>query len=304
MRVSFRLPNRPRGQAVVRDSNNGATATVLKVLGAALALQLIAMPVAGAQDSSVTSLFPAQPTGMVTDQANLIDDAVQASIEARLTRLRATTGAEVAVVTIPTLGLREPQEVALEIGRAWGVGAKAQIGDARRNAGLVLLLVPRTAERAGEVRFEVGDGLQGIITDAQSGQISDAMLPALRAGDFGEATDIGTRLVADRIVRDLGIQDSMLTEPRPMTNTRGIGKGFVYLIVLMVWFIVMAKRRGGRGGRGGGGRGGGLDMLLPILLSSLGGGRGGFGGGGGGGGGFGGFGGGGGFSGGGGGRSF
>lgn len=279
---------------------------MLKVLGAVLALQLIAISSASAQDSSITSLFPPRATGMVTDQANLIDDAVQASVEARLTHLRTTTGAEVAVVTIPTLGLREPQEVALEIGRSWGVGAKAQIGDARRNAGLVLLLVPRTAERAGEVRFEVGDGLQGIITDAQTGRIADAMLPALRAGNFGEAVDVGTRLVADKIVRDLGIQDSTLTEPRPGTDARGVGKGFLYLIVLLVWFIVMSKRRGGGGG-GRGGRGGGLDLLLPILMSGLGGGRGGFGGGGGGGfggGGFGGFGGGGGFSGGGGGRSF
>ena len=46
--------------------------------------------------------------------------------EARITdlaeRLRAATGAELAVVTLPTIGDRDEADVALAIGRAWGVG--------------------------------------------------------------------------------------------------------------------------------------------------------------------------------------
>ena len=51
-------------------------------------------------------------------------------------------------MTLPTIGDHDEGEVALAIGRKWGVGARAEIGDARRNAGLVLLLVPRDQSRA------------------------------------------------------------------------------------------------------------------------------------------------------------
>ena len=51
----------------------------------------------------------------------------------------------------PPLAGIEASDVALVIGRRWGVGAKAEVGDKIRNAGLVMLLVPR-ARRAGRAR--------------------------------------------------------------------------------------------------------------------------------------------------------
>lgn len=278
-------------------------ARLRKGIGALLALQLIGAVAATAQDSAVRALFPARPTGFVTDAANLLDQGTRARLEQRLEHLRQVTGAEVAVVTLPTIGDRPVEEVSLAIGRAWGVGANARIGDARRNAGLVMLLVPRTPEHKGEIRLEVGQGLEGIITDSRSGEIADAMLPDLREQRWGDALDVGTALVADRIARELGVQDSALVQPRRESKQLPVG-----LIVFGLWVAILLiaalSRRGGggRGGRGGGG------WILPYMIGrSMGGGfGGGWGGGGfgGGGGGFGGFGGGGGFSGGGGGRSF
>ena len=257
----------------------------------------------------MTSLFPARATGMVTDYANIIDDAAQARIESRLVRLRETTGAEVAVATLPTLRNRERVEVANAMARAWGIGANAEIGDRRRNAGLLILLVPRTADREGALRIEVGNGLQGVITDARSGQIADAMLPALRQGDFGAAVDLGTATIADLVARDLGVQDSSLVKKEPAGGRRSPVR-FLPILFVIIWIVLASRRGGGGGGRftgGGGRRGDAMDVLLPILISGMrhgSRGGGGFGGGGFGGGGFGGFGGGGGFSGGGAGRGF
>lgn len=272
-----------------------------KSIGALMALQLGLAAWLPAQGTGVRALFPERPTGYVTDVAGIIDAGSKATIEQRLQHLRDVTGAEVAVVTLPTIANYAPAEVALEVGRAWGVGADAKIGDKRRNAGVVLLLVPRTAEHRGEVNFAIGQGLEGAITDATSGQIADAMIPQLRDGQYGPAADLGTQLVADRVARELGVQDSSLVRPERRSQRvpiRGI------IVILVVLFAAVSSRRGG-GGRGGGGR-----WIGPIIFGG-GFGRGGFGGFGGGGfgggfggGGFGGFGGGGGFSGGGGGRSF
>jgi uncharacterized protein len=282
---------------------------VRKVIGAALALQLIVLSALSAQAGGVASLFPAQPTGMVTDVANIIDDATQARIEARLAHLRDVTGAEVAVVTLPTIGDRAPVEVAVAIGRAWGVGAKAAIGSQQRNAGVVMLLVPRTAEHKGEIFIASGTGTEGFVTDARSGQIADQMLPALRNGDYGGAVDLGTSVLADLIAREMGVQDSSLVRKRTPTNPGFPFRALYPLLFFLFWIFIVSRGRRGGGGPGGGG--GGNSWIVPFLIGqAMGGGRrggwggGGFGGGGFGGGGFGGFGGGGGFSGGGGGRSF
>jgi uncharacterized protein len=247
--------------------------TPAKAIALLTGLQLIAGALA-AQESEVRSLFPARPTGFVTDVAGIVDEAAEARITSLAERLRATTGAEIAVVTLPTIGDRDEAQVALEIGRAWGVGAKAEIGDERRNAGLVLLVVPRQDGRpgTGRVRVEVGQGLEGIVTDVTAGRVRDLM---------------GERHIA----RGFGVSDTALTNARPVRAPRDGGSPLGALpILLFILFLLLSGAMGRRGRR----RRRGVYWGGPWI------GGGGWGGGGGfGGGGFGGFGGGGGFSGGG-----
>ena len=91
----------------------------------------------------------------------------------------------------------------LAIGRAWGVGAAAEIGDARRNAGMVLLLVPRREgePNSGQVFIATGQGVEGIVTDAAAGRVRDAMLPELRNGQYGPGLVTGTRRLAALVAR-------------------------------------------------------------------------------------------------------
>lgn len=252
-----------------------------------------------AQQDALRKLFPPTPAGYVTDVARLLDPATVSRLDSLAIRLRAVTGAEMAIVTLPTIGDRSAAEVALEIGRVWKVGAKAEVGDARHNAGLVLLLVPRARDgtQAGHVRIEVGQGLEGIVTDLQSSRVRDLMVPALRSGDYGQGLETGAKALASIIVQGMGIRDSSLAQPdqvsQPETG-RKIPTRIILIAVIVIWILLFnAKRRGGGWLRGVGPWIGG---------GSWGGGGGGFGGGGGGG--FGGFGGGGGFSGGGSGGDF
>ncbi len=276
--------------------------TRAKAIALAAALQLSAAVSGFAQDSEVTRLFPAQPEGYVTDVAGVIDAASEARMEELIERLRAASGAEIAVVTLPTIGDRSEAEVALGIGRAWGVGAKAEIGDQRRNAGIVVLLVPRQEGRPGSgiLRIEVGDGLEGIVTDATAGRIRDLIIASLQGENYGPAVLAGVQALVSVIARGMGISDSALVnaQPRPVGSSGRPSLGFLGPLLLFFFFLVISgafssrrrRRRRVYWGAGpwiGGGWGGGW------------GGGGGFGGGGFGGGGFGGFGGGGGFSGGG-----
>jgi uncharacterized protein len=255
-----------------------------------------------AQNPRIARLFPERPSDYLTDGAGIVTPDAAGRINDLAARLRTATGAELAVVTLPTIEDHAPGDVALAIGRAWGVGAAGQIGDSARNAGVVLLLVPRTADHRGEVYIATGRGIEGIITDATAGRITDLMLPHLREGQWSDALVLGTRAIAAVTARGFGVSDSTLDAADPFRGS-GAGEGlnplviFVILVILMILLSSLSgsRRRGRRRRRssvvwGGGGFGGG----------SFGGGSGW----GGGGGGFGGFGGGGGFSGGGAGRSF
>jgi uncharacterized protein len=276
----------------------GRRVTLLKTILLALALQGAAAPLA-AQRGAIAELFPARPTGFVTDAAGALDPGAVGRLEALAERLKNATGAELAVVVLPTIGDRAAVDVAVAIGRAWGVGAAAAVGDQRRNAGLVILLVPRRENdpNSGQIFIATGQGLEGIVTDLQAGRVRDLMRPYFSRGDYAAGLETGIGALAGLIAREMGVSDSALLAGDRLRDEEDRGDkigGTLQTIFIIVFIIVVLLAQGstrrGRGRRGGGWWGGGFG-------GGFGGGMGGFGGGGGGG--FGGFGGGGGFSGGG-----
>jgi uncharacterized protein len=254
-----------------------------------------------------------KPVGYVNDFARVLSAQTAARMEKIIQDVRAKSGGEIVVVTLPDLKGRDPADVAREIGRQWKVGAQGGPGDRARNAGVIILLVPKetSSDGRGQIRIEVGQGAEGFLTDATTGAIQDEALPALRKGDYSSGSELITWRVAQRFAGEFQFAlDSSLTvtEPLPVegvSRVRG-NVGIPPFVWLILFFVILSLlSRSGRRRRGCGG-------CMPIFLPfpTGGGGRGGWGGGfggggfGGGGGGFGGFGGGGGFSGGGSGRSF
>ena len=263
--------------------------------------------------------LPPAPRGYGTSAAEVVVDGAEVlapETEARINRLafdvHAKSGGELAVVTLRDIGQNDPGLVALQVGRQWGVGAKSAIGERARNAGVVILLVPRETSATGRGRLAVstGQGAEGFITDAEAGQIrreATALLQAQVQGggapDYGAALALMTQRVAEKYALEFGfaLDTGLVAAVPPLAQeqapqgprSRGINP-FVLMVILFV-VIALFNRRGGGGGRRR--RGG----IYPVIIPPFGGG--GFGGGGGwgggGGGGFGGFGGGGGFSGGG-----
>lgn len=250
------------------------------------------------------------PRGLVNDFANVLPAASEQRMEAIAQDVRDKSKGEIAVVTLPDLGGRDPSEVALRIGREWKVGNAAPVGDPTRNTAVVILLVPKetSSDGNGYCRVEVAQGAEGFITDATAGEICREATPAFQQRDYGAGLELVTLRVAQRFAQEFGFAlDTSLHAPavqQPVRRTSSSGGGINPLVLLVLFFVVLSLLGGRRRGRGCG--------CLPIFLPFPGGfGGGGFGGGfggggfgGGGGGGFGGFGGGGGFSGGGGGSSW
>jgi uncharacterized protein len=247
------------------------------------------------------------PRGLVNDFANVIPAASAARMERVAQDVRTKSGGEIAIVTLPDIGDRTSSEIALRIAREWRVGAAAAIGDRTRNAGVVILVVPKetASDGRGRCRVEVGQGSEGFITDAMSGEICREATPAFQARDYGTGIELVTIRVAQRYAQEFGFAlDTTLEGPPRAVQTRrpqSGGGGINPLVLLIIFFVIMSLLGGGRR------RGGCLPIFIPMGGFGGGGGGGHWGGGGfggGGGGGFGGFGGGGGFSGGGGGSDW
>jgi uncharacterized protein len=225
------------------------------------------------------------PVGFVNDFAHVLDPASVTHMEAVIAEVRQKTRGEIAVVTLPDIGDRAASDVAVQIGREWGVGAKAEAGDPAKNLGVVLLLVPRRDHRpgTGKVFIATGRGAEGFLPDSRVGRIRDAMTSSFAREDYGAGLAVGVDLVAQAFAQQFGV--TLGGAPPPDAGEPGPGGVPVLkLLLILVVLLLLSRRRffflplmfGGFGGRRGGGWGGG-----PGGGGGFGGGFGGFGGGGG-----------------------
>ena len=212
--------------------------------------------------------FPAL-SGRVVDDAGILSAATRDTLTSLLAEHERQTKNQVVVVTLRSLQGTTIEQYGYQLGRAWGIGVKG------KNNGTLIIVSPSTHD----VRIEVGYGLEGTLTDAQSKLIiENVMLPSFRNGDYDKGVLNGTITV----LQVLGGQPSVaVTQPpvsdqQPDDNSSG-GHIPIIVIIIVLWLIF------GRffwplfflGGLGGGwGRGGGFG-------GGFGGGSGGFSGGGG-----------------------
>jgi uncharacterized protein len=244
------------------------------------------------------------PRGHVNDFAGVIGAAQAARIETIARFVREQSGGEIAVVTLPDIAGRDVAAVALQIGRDWKVGAKADVGERMRNAGVVVLLVPKesSTDGNGHVSIMVGQGAEGFIPDAVAGDIRREATQYFSQRAYADGLLLITARLAQRYSAEFGFAlDSVGVREQSRSpgarRTRGVSPSTA-LIVFIFIVLLLTSGRGRRGGCA-------PFIAGQVLGHAMGrrggyhGGFGGFGGGGGGGGGFGGFGGGGGFSGGG-----
>ena len=299
-------------------SNEPLTTEFLTTIAPVLRFKFALVAFAALMQVQIGQLQVPAQVGFVNDFANVIPPANKSRIEHIVEDVRAKSGGDIAVVTLGDLKGRDKADVALRIGRAWGVGSKGNPGDPARNRGVVILVVPKetSSDGSGHVEIATGLGAEGFLTDATTGEIQDEALPLLRQQDYGGAIELMTLRVAQRFAGEFNFQlDTSFRPPAtsftPRAPVTGRGRGGISPFVLFIIFIiVMSILSSGRRRRGCGPG----CLFIPIPFGGWGGGRGGGwgggrwgGGGGGGGGGFGGFGGvggGGGFGGGGSGRDW
>ncbi|MDQ2925367.1 MAG: TPM domain-containing protein, partial [Acidobacteriota bacterium] len=221
---------------------------------------------AGARAETVDKL--SKPTAYVSDFANVMDAASIQQMENICGQIERKAHAQIAVVTVNDTGGEDIFQFTQDLQQKWGVGTKPD------DRGVLMVFAIHDRKRW----INVGKGLEGILNDAKVGDIGRAMVPQLKAEEYGPAALTGVQQIAGVIAADAGVAlDAPVRQTyRQQTARQSSGRGFGIggiIFFLVIAFLIFGRGRGGRGGGGGGG----LGWLL--LGSMLGGGRG-FGGGG------------------------
>lgn len=217
-------------------------------------LRLCVVAALGAAAAGAVEWKTLKPQGYVSDFARVIDAGSKERIEMYCGMVERSTGAQIALVTIPSLEGEPIEDVANTIFRTWGVGQKGQ------NEGILLLL----AIRDRRSRLEIGYGLEPILPDGLDGSILREMRPALRQQQYGEAFLAAADTLGNAIA---AAKHVALNAPLRRQIRRSPTDSIPWPMILGGLFLLFwLMRSGGPRGYGGGGGGG---FLPGLILGSM-----------------------------------
>ncbi|BCW92867.1 MAG: hypothetical protein KatS3mg007_0761 [Thermoanaerobaculum sp.] len=126
-------------------------------------------------------------SGRVNDLVGLLNEETRARLEQKLAGLEQATGAQMAVLIIPSLEGESLEDFSHRVASTWQLGQKG------KDNGVLFLI----AKNDRKMRLEVGYGLESVLTDATCRRILDNLVrPRFRAGDFAGGIEAGVEAVA------------------------------------------------------------------------------------------------------------
>ena len=175
----------------------------------------------------------------VHDDARILSSQTIQQLELHLRHYEDSTGNQIAILLIPSLEGDAIEDYALRVAHdEWKLGQN-------KNDNCVLLLI---AVDDHKIRIEVGQGLEGVLTDATTSQIiRHEMAPNFRRGDY----DAGVLLAVNAMVRAIG--GEYISDGTPSSRGRKRpGGSMITLLIIFGVIILISRIRGGGNNRGSG----------------------------------------------------
>ena len=152
-------------------------------------------------------------SGRVVDETGTLTPATVERLTALLAEEEQKTGDQLVVAVVKSLQGDTIEDYGYQLGRFWGIGQKG------KDNGAILLVAPNEHK----VRIEVGYGLEGTLTDAQSRIIIErAILPAFRRGDVNAGVLAGTAAILD-VLGGVAEPPGQDAAAEPMQGGAGLG---------------------------------------------------------------------------------
>ena len=168
----------------------------------------------------------------IVDQTKTLSNEDVTRISNLIKAERQKKSLQIGVLMIDTLGNDDSlEEYSLKVARQWGIGDKKQSNGA-------LLFI---AKNDHKMRIEVGNGMEGSLTDARASQIiRNTIAPKFRSGDYAGGVEAGVKRIIDAAE---GKDQSADSEDMESIIS------LIFIIVLIFTVVIIATRRGGRSGK-------------------------------------------------------
>lgn len=174
--------------------------------------------------ASALNVPPAPPLDRpIVDQTATLTSEQIDGLAKQISQSRSQKDYQLGVLMISSLeGQRDIEGYALSVARQWGIGA------ADKDNGVLLLIVKDDRR----MRIEVGNGLEGDLTDAESGRIiNGAIAPEFRNGDYYKGIQAGVENIQAEVEG---------RTPQYSANSRKASdkEGLQAIVFMGIWFIL------------------------------------------------------------------
>lgn len=179
-------------------------------------------------------------TGPVVDKANVLTN--DATLEAQIRALYNNgQGPQINILTISSLEGDNIEQFAHKVFTTW------KLGDAKRDDGVLFIL----SINDRKMRIEVGQGLEGGLTDLQSKRILGALKSYLREKDYSGAVQTGLSQIVKAASQPDAVQQPVQSSPSRSNSvaTSSDDSGIILILmgagILVLAYFILSRVIGG-----------------------------------------------------------
>ena len=173
-------------------------------------------------------------TGPVIDEAGILSASTKSSFESILRSFHKKNGPQIQLYIAKSLEGETIEGHSIKVVDEW------KLGDEKKDDGVLFLI----AMKDKKMRIEVGQGLEGSLTDLKAGRIVDHLKVYFKKGEYEKGIYIGLSL----IVKVLGGDIKEIPKVRRSRGYRKTGEmqslgDFLPLVFIILFIIISSFRR-------------------------------------------------------------
>ncbi|MCB0408351.1 MAG: TPM domain-containing protein, partial [Bdellovibrionales bacterium] len=168
----------------------------------------------------------------VNDYAHIISDNTEKHLNQTLAQIKKETAIEYAILTVDSLRGNSIEEASIQVVDSWKLGEK------KSDLGILLFI----AFKDRKLRIEVGQGLEGTLTDLKSKRIiTNIMTPLLKQNRIDEAVLAGSYEILHTAAPGLNLDKYFTSSSlvRPSHNTNQVTLSPLQKTLIRILFILL-----------------------------------------------------------------
>lgn len=147
-------------------------------------------------------------TAVVCNPDSIISIEEVMKLESIAAKIDSLSEVELAVVALKDIGEADAFDFAVELFNTWGIGKK------EKNTG-VLLFISGTVPGQRDFVIMTGDGIEGILTDAECTIIRDESIEFLAKDQYGAGLIKAAKMVGERVTTQEALEELLLDSKLP-----------------------------------------------------------------------------------------